>query len=129
MSVANYVHELHVQAANHWMHGQRVEDNKLKCSALTNIARRIPMMFTLQVGDRAPDFELPATDGKVYSLADFTEAKLLVVFFTYNHCPFVIGSDEVTRATADRFKGKSVAFVGINANSEKPPRRMILSIC
>lgn len=77
------------------------------------------MAFTLQVGDSAPDFELPATDGKVYSLADFAKAKLMVVFFTCNHCPFVKGSDEVTRSTADKFADKGVAFVAINANSEK----------
>jgi peroxiredoxin len=76
------------------------------------------MAFTLQIGERAPDFELPATDGKTYSLADFAEAKFLVVFFTCNHCPFVTGSDEVTRATVDRFGSKGVAFVGINSNSE-----------
>ena len=76
------------------------------------------MAFTLQIGDRAPDFELQATDGKVYCLADFAEAKLLVVFFTCNHCPFVTGSDEVTRATVHRFRDKGVAFVGINSNSE-----------
>ncbi len=76
------------------------------------------MAFTLQIGDRAPDFELPATDGKTYSLADFAEAKFLVVFFTCNHCPFVTGSDEVTRATVDGFESKGVAFVGINSNSE-----------
>ena len=76
-------------------------------------------MFTLQIGDKAPDFMLPATDGKTYSLADFIDAKVLVVFFTCNHCPFVIGSDEVTRATALRFKDKGVAFIGINSNSEQ----------
>jgi peroxiredoxin len=76
------------------------------------------MAFTLQIGDEASDFSLPATDGKTYSLADFAEAKVLVVFFTCNHCPYVIGSDEVTRATVDRFKDKGVAFVGINSNSE-----------
>ena len=75
------------------------------------------MAFTLQICDTAPNFELPATDGKTYSLADFAEAKLLVVFFTCNHCPYVIGSDEVTRATVDRFKDKGVSFVGINSNS------------
>ena len=37
-------------------------------------------MFTLQIGDKACDFELPATDGKTYSLADFEAAKVLVVF-------------------------------------------------
>ena len=76
------------------------------------------MAFTLQIGDQAPDFSLPATDGKTYSLADFAESGVLVVFFTCNHCPYVIGSDEVTRATVERFKGKNVAFVGINSNSK-----------
>jgi peroxiredoxin len=76
------------------------------------------MAFTLRIGDKAPDFEVPATDGKTYRLADFAGAKALVVFFTCNHCPYVLGSDEVTRATVDRFKGKGVAFIGINSNSE-----------
>ena len=75
------------------------------------------MAFTLQLGSKAPDFSLPATDGKTYSLADLAEAKALVVFFTCNHCPYVIGSDEVTRKTAERFIPQGVAFVGINSNS------------
>ena len=75
------------------------------------------MAFTLQIDDTAPDFELPATDGKTYNLANFAEAKVLVVFFTCNHCPFVTGSDEVTRATVDRFKGQGVVFIGIASNS------------
>jgi peroxiredoxin len=76
------------------------------------------MAFTLQIGDSAPDFELPATDGKSYRLADFADAKVLVVFFTCNHCPYVIGSDEVTRVTVERFKDRGFAFIGINSNSE-----------
>jgi peroxiredoxin len=76
------------------------------------------MAFTLRIGDRAPDFKVSATDGRTYGLADFAEAKALVVFFTCNHCPFVLGSDEVTRATVERFRGKGVAFLGINSNSE-----------
>jgi peroxiredoxin len=77
------------------------------------------MAFTLQIGEEAPDFTLPATDGKKYSLSDFNQFRFLVVFFTCNHCPYVIGSDEVTRATADKFSSKGVKFVGINSNSEK----------
>ena len=60
------------------------------------------MPFTLQVGQKAPGFKLPATDGKTYSLASFKDAKVLVVFFTCNHCPYVIGSDDVTRQTAEQ---------------------------
>ena len=66
------------------------------------------MAFTLEIGDTAPDFNLPATDGHSYALSDFKE-DFLVVFFTCNHCPYVIGSDEVTRATAEKFaKGSQV---------------------
>jgi peroxiredoxin len=76
------------------------------------------MAFTLEIGANAPDFALPATDGRTYSLKDFADAGALVVFFTCNHCPFVTGSDEVTRATAERFADKGVVFVGINSNSK-----------
>jgi peroxiredoxin len=75
------------------------------------------MPFTLQPGAGAPAFALPATDGRKYSLADFNDARALVVFFTCNHCPYVIGSDEVTRQTAERFAAQGVRFVGINSNS------------
>ena len=76
------------------------------------------MAFTLLLGESAPDFALQATDGKTYRLADFDDANVLVVFFTCNHCPFVKGSDEVTRSTAQQFAPQGIRFVGINANSE-----------
>jgi peroxiredoxin len=75
------------------------------------------MSFTLSLGAQAPDFVLPATDGKTYTLNDFADAKVLVVFFTCNHCPYVVGSDEVTRVTAEKFKDQGVSFAGINSNS------------
>jgi len=73
--------------------------------------------FTLEIGDKAPEFLLQATDGQEYSLKNFDANEVLVIFFTCNHCPYVIGSDEVTRKTAERFKSKNVAFVAINSNS------------
>jgi peroxiredoxin len=76
------------------------------------------MAFTLQIGEKAPDFKLPATDGKTYQLSDFDDARILVVFFTCNHCPYVLGSDEVTRQTAEKFASQGVKFVGINSNSK-----------
>jgi peroxiredoxin len=75
------------------------------------------MAFTLQPGQKAPDFSLPGTDGKTWSLADFSQDPYLVVFFTCNHCPYVIGSDEITRQTALKYQEKGVHFVGINSNS------------
>jgi peroxiredoxin len=76
------------------------------------------MAFTLQPGQKAPAFTLPATDGNVYSLSDFSKFKYLVLFFTCNHCPYVIGSDALTRATANKYSFRGVGFIGINSNSE-----------
>ena len=75
------------------------------------------MSFTLPIGAEAPAFSLPGTDGRKHELADFADAEVLVVFFTCNHCPYVIGSDETTLATAEKFKAKGVRFVAINSNS------------
>ena len=76
------------------------------------------MSFTLELGKTAIDFNLPATDGNTYSLFDFNKFNVLVIFFTCNHCPYVIGSDEVTRKTADQFANQGVKFIGINSNSK-----------
>jgi peroxiredoxin len=76
------------------------------------------MSFTLQPGEPAPDFRLPATDGKTYALDDFASNPVLVVFFTCNHCPYVTGSDESTRRTTEKFAPRGVRFVAINSNSK-----------
>ncbi len=76
------------------------------------------MGYTLAPGEKAPDFSLPATDGNFYSLNDFTDFPVLVIFFTCNHCPYVIGSDESTRQTAQKYFDKGVRFVAINSNSQ-----------
>ena len=74
------------------------------------------MAFTLAIGDKAKDFSLPATDGRTYSLDDFSESETLVLVFTCNHCPYVTGSDESTRKTAQKYAPKGVRFVAINSN-------------
>lgn len=76
------------------------------------------MAYTLAIGNKAPGFQLPATDGKNYELKDFNDSPVLVIFFTCNHCPYVIGSDESTRQTVLKFQDKGVKFVAINSNSK-----------
>jgi peroxiredoxin len=74
--------------------------------------------FTLPLGSTPPNFRLKGTDGDYYALNHFSSAKVLVIFFTCNHCPYVTGSDEMTRKTAEKYQDKGVKFVGINSNSE-----------
>lgn len=75
------------------------------------------MAFTLSIGEKAKNFNLPATDGNNYTLDSFKDSKYVVIFFTCNHCPYVTGSDEVTRSTANKYSAKGFTFVAINSNS------------
>ena len=74
------------------------------------------MSFTLQLSQKAPEFNLISTSNENVSISSF-DSKFLVIFFTCNHCPYVTGSDEVTRQTANKFKDKDVSFIAINSNS------------
>jgi peroxiredoxin len=74
------------------------------------------MPFTLALGQKAPDFNLPATDGKDYSLASFAAAPVLVICFTCNHCPYVIGNESREKAFAEKFQPRGVVYLAINSN-------------
>src|SRR5688572_15753905 len=74
------------------------------------------MAFTLQLGQSAPDFKLRGVDGKEYSLASFRDAKVLVVVFSCNHCPFVVGSEERMVQFHKDYAPRGVAMIAINSN-------------
>ena len=59
-------------------------------------------------GWRAPDFTLPATDGRTLSLEDIRGERGTVIVFICNHCPYV-------KAIADRLarEGRALAELGI----------------
>jgi peroxiredoxin len=74
------------------------------------------MAFTLSLGQSAPDFNLPGVDGKQYSLANFKSAKVLVIVFSCNHCPYVIGSEDRMIKFYNDYAPKGVAMIAINSN-------------
>jgi peroxiredoxin len=75
-----------------------------------------PGLTTLPIGSQAPDFHLPGVDGKTYSLSDFSQAKVLVVIFTCNHCPTAQAYEgRIARLQAD-YRDKGVAVVAISPN-------------
>jgi peroxiredoxin len=74
------------------------------------------MAFTLQIGDSPPDFRLPGVDGKDHSPADYADARILIVVFSCNHCPFVVGSEGRMNALYADYEPRGVAMIAINSN-------------
>ncbi len=70
----------------------------------------------VEIGIDAPDFSLPATDGKTYSLADVKGEKGTVVVFICNHCPYVKAVIDRMIEDAKALAADGVSFVAINAN-------------
>ncbi|HEY6901469.1 MAG TPA: redoxin family protein, partial [Puia sp.] len=71
---------------------------------------------TLAIGAQAPDFTLPATDGKSYSLSSFKNARVLVIVFTCNHCPTAQAYEDRLIRLTRYYSSKGVSVVAIMPN-------------
>lgn len=82
---------------------------------------------TLKIGDTAPlaDRRMEGVDGKQYSLNDLKQKNGLVVVFSCNTCPFVVGSENFVgwegqyNLLANRASAVQMGFVLINSNEAK----------
>ncbi|QGM46255.1 thioredoxin family protein [Methylocystis heyeri] len=68
------------------------------------------------LGASAPDFRLPATDGKSYGLDEVAGANGTVIVFICNHCPYVKAVIDRLVADARLLLGEGVGFAAICAN-------------
>ena len=81
----------------------------------------------LNIGDKAPmsDTEMKATDDQSYSLSKLTGKKGLIVVFSCNTCPFVVGSDNFAgwegqyNSLHEQATAAEIGFVLINSNEAK----------
>jgi peroxiredoxin len=74
---------------------------------------------TLNIGDAAPAWtNLPGTDDKPHSLADFKDKEVVVVVFTCNSCPVATDYEDRIIALAKKYAGPGgrAALVAINVN-------------
>ena len=70
----------------------------------------------LKIGDAAPDFSLKGIDDKTYTLADFKDAKVLMVVFLSNHCPYSHAAETRLLPFVAEMKTRGLAVVAINPN-------------
>lgn len=65
---------------------------------------------------KAPDFTLPATDGRTYTLSDIAGAKGTLIMFICNHCPYVLAVlDRIVR-DARELKDHGIGVAAICSN-------------
>ena len=73
----------------------------------------------LKIGDPAPQWTgIAGTDDKPHSLADFKDAKAVVVVFTCNHCPVAQAYQDRLVALQKDYKDKGVQVIAICVNKE-----------
>ncbi|MCO8124152.1 redoxin domain-containing protein [Stieleria sp. TO1_6] len=93
----------------------------LALSTLGRAADFPPGMQTLEIGDAAPDFKLPGIDDRDWTLKDLDGSKLLIVYFTSNHCPVCHAHDPRFMQLVGEIEaaghGDDVNIVAINPNS------------
>jgi len=71
----------------------------------------------LKIGDAAPDFSLPGVDGKIYTLADFKDAPVLMVIFLSDHCPYSHAVETRLLPLVAEMKPRGLAVVAICPNN------------
>jgi len=77
----------------------------------------------ISIGDSAPDFDLPDTEGVRRSLQDASGAPATVVVFTCNHCPYALAWHERILTVARDYSDRGVVFFAINPNdADRYPR-------
>lgn len=75
-----------------------------------------PDVQALDIGATAPDFDLPGVDDRNWRLADFSDAHVLVVVFTCNHCPTAQAYEDRLIQLHHDFRDRKVAVVAISPN-------------
>ncbi|MGW8195750.1 MAG: thioredoxin family protein [Desulforhopalus sp.] len=69
-----------------------------------------------ELGMTAPDFELPDTDGKHYSLGKQVIDRGLLIIFMCNHCPYVKHIREKLVEKVQVYQRQGITVVAINSN-------------
>lgn len=70
-------------------------------------------------GWQAPDFRLPATDGRTLSFGDIAGPEGTLIVFMCNHCPYVKAILDRLIRDARELQGLGIGVAGISANDAR----------
>ena len=72
--------------------------------------------MSIELGTEAPFFELPGVDGHDHSLDEYSDATLLVLVQSCNHCPYVLAWEDRLMAIARDYAHQGVRVAAVNSN-------------
>lgn len=77
----------------------------------------------LELGTKAPEFNLESVNGGNLSLTYTDQSKGFVIMFICNHCPYVLHIEDELVNIANEYISKGIGFVAISSNDvEKYPQ-------
>ncbi len=84
--------------------------------ALTSVGNVPSIVTGYKPGDKAADFSLKSVDGKLYSMADYKDARGFIVVFTCNRCPFAVKYEDRVNDLSKKYTKQGYILLAINPN-------------
>jgi peroxiredoxin len=72
--------------------------------------------MSLALAHQAPSFALPGIDGREHTLESYSDADILVLIQSCNHCPYVLAWEDRMKAIQRDYADRGVQVVAVNSN-------------
>ena len=79
----------------------------------------------LEVGTKAPDFELPDQNGELHKLSEYLGKKVILYFYPRDNTPGCTRQACAFRDSFAQFRAMDVAVIGISKDTEASHQRFI----
>lgn len=96
------------------------EDNTAVTTDIPLVNSKV--VSTLEIGSKAPDFKLMGVDDQYHTLDEYSDADILAILFTCNHCPTAQAYEQRVQEYVNEYEPKGVKLVAIQPNADKAVR-------